>query len=262
MAHEILSQIASTPQNSYSLRLEATSALSGIHNGLDLGSAELNLLAGETKTITSAEADHPFFYDARLKAAQNTTDPCAKIQILAKALADTSMREDARIPLFQAAVAAHEDEFALAAIEQMLRDQRIRQVIPNVVGGEEEIISDDRSDTDQDTEVRIYAAANLSPEQQAQIARQVGLAFARLNRLGEALAYMQVALNLEKTPPLKKEIAVELADVKAQLRRQQLNATWQPILHAALEQDRLVRPRVVAKAAPAAKLSGTPGERP
>ena len=262
MAHEILSQIASTPQNSYSLRLEATSALSGIHNDLDLGSAELNLLAGETKTITSAEADHPFFYDARLKAAQNTTDPRAKIQILAKALADTSAREDARIPLFQAAVAAHEDEFALASIEQMLRDQRIRQVIPNVVGSEEEIISDDRSDTDQDNEVRIYAAANLSPEQQAQIARQVGLAFARLNRLGEALAYMQVALNLEKTPPLKKEIVVELADIKAQLRRQQLNAARQPILHADLEQDRLVRPRVVAKAAPAAKLSGTPGERP
>ena len=104
LAHEILTQIASAPQNSYSLRLEATSALSGIHNGLDLGSAELNLLAGETKTITSAEADHPFFYDARLKAAQNTPDPRAKIQILAKALADTPAREDARIPLFQAAL--------------------------------------------------------------------------------------------------------------------------------------------------------------
>ena len=262
LAHKSLREIASAPENAYSLRREATSTLSGIHNGLDLGCAELNLLARDVRTITRAEADHPFFYDARLQAAQNTADPRAKIQILAKTLADTPAREDARIPLFQAAVAAHEDEFALASIEHMLRDQRIRQVIPNVVGSEEETISDDRYDADQHTEVRIYAGAKLSPERQAQIARQVGLAFARLNRLGEALAYMQVALNLEKAPPGKKEIAVELADIKAQLRRQQLNAARQPILRADLEQDRVVRPRVVAKASPATKLSGKPGERP
>ncbi len=262
VAHEFLTQIASAPENPYSLRLEATSAFSGIHNGLDLGSAELNLLAGDVRTITPAEADHPFFYGARLNAAQNTTDPRAKIQILTKALADTPAREDARIPLFQASVAAHEDEFALASIERMLRDQRIRQVIPNVLGSEEEIISDDRYDADQNAEVHIYAGAKLSSEQQAQIALQMGLALARLNRLGEALAYLQASLNLEKSPPRKKEIAVELADIKGQLRRQQLNAARQPILHADLEQDRLVRPRVVAKAAPATKLSAKPGERP
>ena len=138
-----LAKIASAPQNPYSLRVEAALALSGIHHGVELGSAELNLLAGETKNITPAAADQPFFYDARLKAAQNTPDARAKIQILTKALADTPAREDARIPLFQAAVVAHADEFALASIEQMLRDQRIRQVVPNVVGSEEEIISDD-----------------------------------------------------------------------------------------------------------------------
>ena len=53
-----------------------------------------------------------------------------------------------------------------------------------------------------------------------------------------------------------------LADIKAQLRRQQLNAARQPILHADLEQDRLVRPRLVARAAPVAKPSAKPGERP
>ena len=261
-AHGILTQIASAPQNPYSLRIEATLALSGIHRGVDLGSAELTLLAGETKSITSTEADHPFFYDARLRAAQNTADARAKVQILTKALEDTPAREDARIPLFQAAVSAHEDEFALASIEQMLRDQRIRQVVPNVANNEEEIISDDRSDADQTAEVPVYTAAKLPPTQQSKIARAVGLAFARLNRLGEALAYIQVALNLEKTQSRKKEIAMVLADIKAQLRRQQLNAARQPILHTDLEQDRLVRPRLVARAAPVAKPSAKPGARP
>ncbi len=98
--------------------------------------------------------------------------------------------------------------------------------------------------------------------QQSQIARAVGLAFARLNRLGEALAYIQVALNLEKTQSRKKEIAMVLADIKAQLRRQQRNAARQPIVHKDLEQDRLVRPRLVARAAPVAKPSAKPGARP
>jgi tetratricopeptide (TPR) repeat protein len=262
VAHGILTQIASAPQNPYSLRLEATLTLSGIHRGVDLGSAELNLLAGGIKSITCSEADYPFFYDARLRAAQNTADARAKVQILTKALEDTPAREDARIPLFQAAGSAHEDEFALASIEPMLRDQRIRQVVPNVANNEEEIISDDRSDADQTAEVSVYTTAKLPPTQQSQIARAVGLAFARLNRLGEALAYIKVALNLEKTQSRKKEIAMVLADIKAQLRRQQLNAARQPILHADLEQDRLVRPRLVARAASVAKPSAKPGARP
>jgi hypothetical protein len=142
----------------------------------------------------------------------------------------------------------------------MLREQRIQQVAPNVTNDEEEIISDDRSDADQTAGVLAYA--KLPPTQQSQIAQAVALTLAHLNRLGEALGYMQVALNLEKTQPRRKEIAAELADIKAQLRRQQRNAARQPILHADLEQDRLVRPRVVARAASVAKPSAKPGERP
>ncbi len=253
-----LAAIASAPQNPYSVRVQATLALSGMHRGADLESAELNLLAGEIKGITPTEADHPFFYDARLRAAQNTTEARAKVQTLRKALEDTPAREDARIPLFQAAVSDHEDEFALASIEQMLREQRIRQVVPShVTGDEEEIINDERSDLDQTAETRMYAATKLAPTQQSQIARAVGLTLARLNRLGEALGYLQVALKLEKTQARKKEIATELADLRAQLRRQQRNAARQPILHADLQQDRLVRPRIVARAA---KPTAKPGE--
>jgi hypothetical protein len=162
----------------------------------------------------------------------------AKLKILRKALEDTPEGEDARIALFRAAVSAPEDQFALASIEQMLREQRIRQVAPNVTNDEDEIISDGRSDAEQTARTSIYAGAKLPPTQQAQIAQAVGLTLARLNRLGEALAYMQVALNLEKMQPRRKEIAAELADIRAQLRRQQLNAARQPILHADLEQDR------------------------
>ncbi len=69
----------------------------------------------------------------------------------------------------------------------------------------------------------------------------------RLDRLDEAMRYLQVARKLEKAPARRKEISSTITDVSARLRRQQLNAARQPILHEALEQDRLVRPRLLAR---------------
>ena len=84
----------------------------------------------------------------------------------------------------------------------------------------------------------------------------------RLNRLNEALPYLQLAQKLEKAPVRLKEIRVEVANVKARLRREHLNAARQPILHADLEQDRLVRPRLIAQTTPVARPNGKAGEKP
>jgi hypothetical protein len=84
----------------------------------------------------------------------------------------------------------------------------------------------------------------------------------RLNRPNQALPYLQLAQKLEKAPARQKQIAVEIASVKTRLRRQQLNARRQPILHAELEQDRVVRPRLVARSVPAARASAKAGEKP
>ncbi len=258
-----LEAIALAAQAPYNLRVEAALALSGIHHGAEYGSAELNLLASGTKNITSAAADHPFFYETRLIAAQHTVEARTKIQVLTKALGDTPARQDARVPLFQAAVSVHADEFALASIEQMLREGHIRQVVPNIATDEAEIISDGNSDDiDETGGTSVYATTKLPAAQQAQIARSVGRALMRLDRLGEALTYLQLAQKLEKVPARRKEVAAELADVKTRLRTQQLNAARQPILHTELEQDRLVRPRIIARATPAAKPPAKQGDRP
>jgi len=44
------------------------------------------------------------------------------------------------------------------------------------------------------------------------------------------------------------------------LRRERLNLARQPILHQELEQDRVVRPRLVARAATPGKANTTGGE--
>jgi len=106
----------------------------------------------------------------------------------------------------------------------------------------------------------------MQQDQQAQTARAVGNALTRLQRLDEAIGYLQVAQKLEKAPAVKKAITAELWKVQARLRREKLNAARQPILHEELEQNRLVRPRLVARAIRPAKPDGKPdakkGEQP
>jgi len=102
----------------------------------------------------------------------------------------------------------------------------------------------------------------LQPSQQAALAYQVALAMLRLDRLDEAASYLQIAEKLEKSPAELKRISAQLQDVRARLRRQHTNTARQPILHAELEQDRLVRPRLVVQAAAPAKTAAKPGGKP
>ena len=105
----------------------------------------------------------------------------------------------------------------------------------------------------------LNAPLKIPIAQQAQVAGQLGEVLVRLDRLNEALPYMRLAYKLEKAPDRRKQIASRITSVGAQVRRQQLNAARQPILHEALEQDRLVRPRLLARSMPPAKAAPPKG---
>jgi hypothetical protein len=94
------------------------------------------------------------------------------------------------------------------------------------------------------------------------LAHEVALALLRLDRLDEASAYLKTAQNLEKSAPERARITAQLLEVRAHLRRQRTNAARQPVLHAELEQDRLVRPRLVARAEIPGKLPAKAGKKP
>ncbi len=259
---DALVKIASSSEAAYSIRVEAAIALSGAQAAAELGSAELKLLSGGLHSISPAAADRAFFYDARLKSAENVADAHAKLRPLSKALADTPARGDARIPLFKVAENIHSDEIALLAIESLLREQLLQRASRDE-SNEEEIVSSSDTETeagDQETPAQACAAAKLSPAEQAQISLAVANALVRLHRWSEAPPYLQAAQKLEKAPARRKEIAVKLAEVKTVLRRERLNLARQPILHQELEQDRVVRPRLVERAAAPAKASSTGGE--
>jgi hypothetical protein len=261
-AQENLAKIAAGPQAPYNLRVEAALALAGARGQYDFGSGELKLLAGDSRGISASAANQPYFYDAPLRAAQGASDAHVKLQLLGAALGDGAARDDARLPLFHAAASLRLDEFALASIEHLLREQSFLRVAPSEGNEEEEIVSSVEPEANIEEASPVFTPAKISPAQQLQLARSVGEVMIRLERLNEALPYLQLAAKLEKTPARRKEINAEITNAKGRLRRQQQNAARQPILHAELEQDRLVRPRLVPRGMAPAQTNAKSGERP
>jgi hypothetical protein len=256
-----LAKLSAAPENPYALRVQAAAAMAGLPQSAELGSAELKLLAAGVKNITPAVSDHPYFYDSRLAAAQNAPNVRDKIAILAKALADSPSREDARVPFFRAAVSIPADELALSSIEQLLQKKLLGRVAPGNSGDEETFGADEETDAGQ-AEVQSPSNLALPLSQQSQLAREIALAMIRLDRLDEAASYLKIAQKLEKSAAERARITSQLLEVKTRLRRQSANAARQPILHAELEQDRLVRPRLVARAETPGKLPAKVGRKP
>ena len=266
----VLASIASGSNATYDLRIKAALARAGRPHS-DLGSGELNLLAGNPAAITAAAADKPYFYSARIQAAQNTTEATAKIQLLSHCLIDFPRRNEARVPLFLAAASSRSDEFALAVLEPLLQAQFLGQHISGVAAENEAqnhaeaedeaaaelIIASNGDEEDNSTELASAAVAGvaLSRTQRAQVADTIGDVMMRVGRLGDAVSYFEIARRSEKLPAARQQLARKIAAAKTELRIKLQNAARQPLLHEALEQDRVVRPSLVARAAPAPKAT-------
>jgi cellulose synthase operon protein C len=261
-AQESLAALASAPSTPYGLRLKAAVAIAGRPHS-DLGSGELNLLAGPAAAITTAAADKFYFYDARIRAAQSIADEETRFQLLSHCVIDFPRRDEARIPLFQAAAAAQSNEYALGIMEPLFQKQFLRTYLPERAAagaeGEQIVSSGDDDDTSDESSAPATAAAKLSRAQQAEIAQMIGDTMVRLNRLAEAISYYQIARQLETAAVVRKTLFRKVTDAKALLRIQQQNAARAPILHEPLEQDRVVRPRLIARVTPVPKATISKG---
>jgi tetratricopeptide (TPR) repeat protein len=247
-----LVNIASSADSFYGVRVEAALALAAARGTSSLGSAELNLLAGDTHAISVTAADQPFFSDARMKSAENLTDPRAKLQLLGGALSEFPSRNDVRLAGFRAAATLREDQLSLAVINPFL-NLRYPGGPPNRFISEE----------NQGAEANVNIPAGLTAAQWPEIAASVGETMARLDRLNDALRYLNAALRLERAAPRLKELNDEIVLARGQLRREETNLARAPILHEALEQQRVVRPRLVAQqAAPPPAAAERGGQKP
>jgi tetratricopeptide (TPR) repeat protein len=244
-----LSALAAGANNAYGIRAQAAGALAG-KSHFELGSGELNFLAGNTGTSPATSADKFYFYQARIKAAQSVSDPRLKMQLLSNCITDFPRRDEARFPLFRAAVTAHKDEMALAIVQPVFQQFTESYIAPNE---EDQIIGSDNGSDDNSEQGAspTTVASKLTRSQQIQVAQTLGEILVRLKRPSEALPYFRTARRLETATPNRRLLDRRIVDLRTLLRIQQQNAARQPVLHDALEQDRIVRPRLLARAAPA-----------
>ncbi|HTM18163.1 MAG TPA: hypothetical protein VL135_14720, partial [Terracidiphilus sp.] len=251
-AEAALTAISSGSDNAYSLRSQAALSLAGKAHS-DLGSGELNLLAGDVAG-PPAGADKFYFYEARIHAAQTVSDPQLKLQLLSHCIVDFPRRDEARLPLFQTAVSAHHDELALAVIQPVFHQYTQAYTTPSA---EEQIVGLDENDSEDadDNQPTMLSSAKLTRSQQIQVAQTLAEIMLRLKRPTEALPYFQTARRLETAPLNRRVLDKQIAELKSLIRIQQQNAARQPILHPALDQDRIVRPRLIARVAPTAQPS-------
>ena len=257
-AAQSLIVVAASPVVPYGVRLGAASALSG-HPHSELGSGELNLVAENSSSVSATSADKYYFYEARIKAAQNVTDAATKAQLLSHCVIDFPRRDEARIPLFEAEMMERSYSLAIGAIEPLLKVEflRNRGTLRGMERGIPQQYQEDDSEDDQ--QVSVVQSTKLSRAQQARLARLVGDALAGIERRQEAVSNLETALRVETVPQTRKELQLKIASLREFLRIEQQNAARQPLLHEALEQDRVVRPRLLARAAPVSKPAALSG---
>jgi len=247
-ADESLYTIASSPSSLYDLRLNAAAAISGRSNR-DLGSGELNLLAAGKAALEPGSADKFYYYEARIRAAEITTDPKVKVQLLSHCVIDFPRRDSSRVPLFEASTSAKSDHYGLAIVEPLFQTQYFHPDAQQADHEEDEIISarEDEGASVDESGVLSSAEEQLSPAQRARISKLIADAMARVDRIPDALALYQTARILESSSENRKLLNRRIVEIKSALQIQHANAARQPLLHEALEQDRVVRPRLTAR---------------
>src|SRR5205085_6611745 len=126
-ARKELTVVAATAPVPYESRMSAAKSLIGSGQNADLGSKELNLMAGG-QDITALDANQPFFFQARLKAAESQA-PGARIALLRAVLEDNPNGDAARVPLLKAAIAAGDYHLAIAAMKPNLQNSAVETAL-------------------------------------------------------------------------------------------------------------------------------------
>jgi tetratricopeptide (TPR) repeat protein len=249
-AHSLATAVASDAQAAYTDRLAAAAILT--ERGPELGSAELDLIA-----YGSGAADKPYFFTARLNAAKKSTDAALSARLLQSALADAPERDAARLPLFYALAATGQNRLAIADIEPLIRNgylvnsfmRRSRSYDQNAEPEDSATASTD------DESLAGNARDEVPPADRVALAIALAKSYAELGALETSLGYYRDALSGTVSPTQRADVNKQIANLRAAIRREANNIQRMPVIHKEIDQEHLVRPRLVAmqKAPPPAK---------
>jgi hypothetical protein len=234
-----LTAVAADPKAKYAERMAAAKALKG-HGAAnaELGSAELNLLARDG-CPGADEAGKPFFVEARRAAAACAMDKKVKERLLHSAIADSPDNAELRIEYVSAAFEAGSDARALLAAEPIFENggsfygQRYSQG------------NDSFENEGYYGQNKIPALSTIKPEDAYKLTWFAIHAREKRHEASDALKLTRNAAASEHDPARRSALEKEQQRLETDAAREQENAARAPNIHKDLDQDRVVRPRVL-----------------
>ena len=240
-SRQMLTSVAGSVETAYEVRINAARALSGAGGGAgNLGSGELNWLANPR--AGPADAEKPFFHDARMVAADRSANAAGKLRLVRGALAVRPGDAASQQLLFQAARAAGEHRLAVLALDSFLE----RSGWGNQFSRADSIFLEDPAAVEvNDWLIQSFTQeSRLNGVEAAQAARELSNSLAQLRRYSAAAIVSEIAFKLETDAQRKSSDRAESARLRALIERRAGNAKRRPRIHDHLDQDHLVRPRV------------------
>jgi hypothetical protein len=233
-----LTAVAADPKAKYAERLAAAKALKGHGAAIaELGSAELSLLMRDN-CPSADEAGKPFFVEARRAAAACVTDKQIKERLLHSAIADTPDNAALRLEYVTAAFAAGQDARALLAAEQILAGGSFY--------GQRATPAYDSSEDEEDAgSQKTPVLPTMKPEDAAKLTWFAIRAREKRHEAGEALKLARNAAASEKDPARQSKFVAEQKRLETDVARVRENAARAPNIQKDLDQDRVVRPRLL-----------------
>jgi tetratricopeptide (TPR) repeat protein len=283
--------IAADNTQSYGLRVEAARTLRGESGDLSkVGSEELRLLA--LGKIALQQAEKPYFFAARIAAADSLSDPAQQTLLLRQAVAIDPKGlagvagftgDDLRMKVFRAESAAGHYATALDAVLPLLHSAEPYSE-PSDEAGEARATpagdaSSDESDSNggttgestgttgfesDDTFAELERLAPLpvrNPQTDAEklaLSRLIARVYEETGSPASALPYLKLAAYLQKDSKLHDELQRQVDQLDTALRLEVENASRRPHIQGALNQSGVVRPRLSAAELTRESDNGTP----
>jgi hypothetical protein len=224
-AIKMLTVVAADPNAPYRERIAAAEALRG-QNTPSSGSDELNILA-QSGCPAPDVASKPLFVAARVRAAACATSPKVKERLLREALATTPDDLQVRLSYIFAAFAANFDSRALVAAQPYLDPA-------NYYGASYGMLFD-----------RVPSLQSLEPADAAKLLRLALAAYERRRDFVTASRMAARALQFVHDPASRRALEDKEKQIDLEMARSQQNDARAPNVRAELDQDRIVRSRLL-----------------
>ncbi|MGA3042647.1 MAG: tetratricopeptide repeat protein [Bryobacteraceae bacterium] len=223
----------------YPLRAEAA-RLAAPQRLADVSGTELALLS--SAAIAPDAAEKPYQVEARIQAAGAEGDPEVKLRLWRDALALAPADGRVRLGALRSAMALRRDSLALALERAGGR--------PDIRFNEEMHFHRRHGRWMSDRQpgpASLFPQMQLPGDERAALAESLAAAAERLDDLSMARSYLRTAIDL-RPPAARDALQRRLNALAAEQDRRTKNAARQPVIKNVIEQDQVVRPRILGSA--------------